>query len=657
MLSVRKFWPFQNKTVLLSLLSAASLLAMVHQFVGAPSLTSDTNSNIIFSPCEYQYQNSSITNTSSILTSLPIRYENLTKTIYICGGTVDLTRISSIIGNDHVLNLTSKKNWFLNADITLMRGATFFINSTDTDWLKINSTAGTAYSIVAKGKSNLVIDHSKITSWNSRSNTEATLGSGKEPRAYLLTRWDGGQMNITNSNLSSLGYIVRDRYGAIMGNTTGVAYFSGRGSIIKDNTISNNYRGFYSSNVSDVTIENNTIHDNYEYGLDPHTGSRNLKIIGNNIYNNGHHGIICSKSCTNVIVERNVSYNNSGHGIMLDQLVANSTVINNKVYNNRFSGIAIWNSSNDIIERNIIYDNTYGMVITGSSHHNRIKDNIIRNSLLNGIYLYDGSTNNILERNTILNSSGSGMYIKDSDTQDNKFMNNNIMGASSYGLKFLNTSNNRLVNNSLFNNKPYDYYSKFYSNNTIIDTIFNNTTLRFFDDTSNIILQNTNNKIVGNNRKASSVAYPTYTSLVISPTRKNVITNTLDMVVIPSSKYVVISSISRNHDTHHNYLSWLQTSPETNIRTKYFIGDLVPNTPFIIQTNGSLWAVRTANSSGFISFIYEGKDTVVEFKVVPAFLALIHVWILVLVIASLVLFIIVKNYRKSKKDKILHHSI
>ncbi len=657
MLSVRKFCPFQNKTVVLGLLSATSLIAMVHQFGGASSFPNDATSNIIFSPCEYQFQNSSSTNTSSILTSLPMRYENLTKTIYVCGGTVDLSRISSVIGNDHVLNLTSKKNWFLNADITLMRGATFFINSTDTDWLKINSTAGTAYSIVARGKSNLVIDHSKITSWNSTSNTEATLGSGKEPRAFLLNRWDGGQMNITNSNLSSLGYIVRDRYGAIMGNTSGVAYFAGHGSIIKNNTISNNFRGFYSSNVSEVTIENNSIHDNYEYGLDPHTGSRNLKIIGNNIYNNGHHGIICSKSCRNVIVERNVSYNNSGHGIMLDQLVTNSTVNNNKVYNNRFSGIAIWNSTNDIIEHNIIYDNNYGLIITGNSHHNRIKDNIIRNSLLNGIYLYNGSTNNILERNTILNSSDSGMYIKDSDTQANKFMNNNIMAASSYGLKFLNASNNRLINNSLYDNKPYDYYSKFYSNNTIIDTIFNNTTLRFFDNSSNIILENTNNKIVGNNRKAPNIVYPTYSSLLISPTRKNVITNTLDMVVIPSSKYVIISAISRNHDSHNNYISWLQISPETKIRTKYFIGDLVPNTPLIIQTNGSLLAVRTANSSGFISFIYEGKDSVIEFKVVPAFLALIQVWILVLVIVSLVLFIVVKNYRRRKKDKILHHSI
>ena len=79
----------------------------------------------------------------------------------------------------------------------------------------------------------------------------------------------------------------------------------------------------------------------------------------------------------------------------------------------------------------MIYDNTYGLVITGNSHHNRIKDNIIRNSLLNGIYLYDGSTNNIVERNTILKiSSAAGWTFKDSDTQANKFMNNNIMAAS-----------------------------------------------------------------------------------------------------------------------------------------------------------------------------------------------------------------------------------
>ena len=387
------------------------------------SITTDDSTGItgsnVSTPCRIlvpQYENYSDTYATLVLRPLPTHYENLTRTIYVCGGALDLTKLSSIIGDQHLLNLTSKKQWFLNANIWLLKGSTLFINSTDTNWLKINSTGGTAYSIVVKGKSNLVIDHTKISSWDSRSNTEAKLGSGTKPRAYLLIRWDGGQMNITNSDLSSLGYITRDRYGDIMGNKTGIAYFSGAGSILKNNTISFNYRGFYSSNVSSITLQNNTIHNNYEYGLDPHTGSRNLKIIGNNIYNNGHHGIICSKNCNNVIVEENLSYNNSGHGIMLDQLVVNSTVTNNKVYNNKYSGIAIWNSSGDTVRDNLIFDNHYGLIVSSKSHNNIFKNNNIWNSISNGIYLYSNSSNNIFEGNSIINSSNNGIYINDFGT-------------------------------------------------------------------------------------------------------------------------------------------------------------------------------------------------------------------------------------------------
>ena len=235
----------------------------------------------------------------------------------------------------------------------------------------------------------------------------------------------------------------------------------------------------------------------------------------------------------------------------------------------------------------------------------------------------------------------------------NKFLNNRVTASSNYGLKFLNSSSNVLINNSIYGNEPYDYYSKYYSNNMISNTMFNDTILRFFDNSSNLILKNTDNRIVGNNKKIPSLAYPAYTNLMITPISKNVRVNTLDMIVIPSSSHISILSVTKNDNNAEKYLSWVQISPDAKISTKYFIGGLIPNTQYIVQSNGSLSAVRTTNSSGFISFIYDGKELVTEFKARSAVSALVQAWLLILIIVSLVAFFIVTNYRKGKKGRTL----
>ena len=65
---------------------------------------------------------------------------------------VDMTAVNSIINNSKVLNQTSPKNWFLNANISIAKGATLFINSSDTDWLKINSTTTGTGSVASPSK-------------------------------------------------------------------------------------------------------------------------------------------------------------------------------------------------------------------------------------------------------------------------------------------------------------------------------------------------------------------------------------------------------------------------------------------------------------------------------------------------------------------------
>ena len=52
------------------------------------------------------------------------------------------------------------------------------------------------------------------------------------------------------------------------------------------------------------------MHDNHQYGFDPHDDSDYLTIANNEVYNNVNHGIIASKRCNNdVKIYENEVYN------------------------------------------------------------------------------------------------------------------------------------------------------------------------------------------------------------------------------------------------------------------------------------------------------------------------------------------------------------
>lgn len=584
--------------------------------------------------------------------SFCVNYDNRTMTINICGGKMDMTALHSIINNSTILNQTSPKNWFLNANILIAKGATLFVNSTDTDWLKINSTAGTAYSISTKG--NLLIDNTKISSWNFTNKSDTLLNSKAQPRGYLVVPWDGtGHMNITNSNLSYLGYDGGT-------NTWGISYYAGDGSIISNNSFSFNYRGFHASDdASNIMLVNNTINNSYQHGILAHINSTNLQIYNNAIHNNANHGVFCSELCKNILMKNNSVYNNTGNGIFLNRLTVGSEIENNTIYHNGDSGIRVSNSSRNVIANNTIEGNSFGVIITQSSYNNSIHHNMIKGSDLNGIYLYENSNDNTFKNNTIIESIGNGIYVQGKGTSNNTFIKNNVTRGSSYGIQFFNASNNILLDNTIYNNSNYNYYGKSGSINTIIDTPFNNATLRFFDDQSRFILQYTDNKIIGvSNKKIINTVYPTNTTLLIKPFSKSIILDTYDMSVIPSSNHVNITASTNDFKSNEKYKKWSEISPPgLPITTKYMIGGFEPNTQISINVNGSFWNAYTSNSSGYITFLYDGYYTLKQFEAEannkPALAAIL--FLVIIVIGLAILFVIFKQ--RKRMNKTLKHNI
>ena len=181
-----------------------------------------------------------------------VQYDSLAKSITIACNFANLSQVDKVLKNPNVLKKDGQGVWVLNANLTIANDANFVIDSNDTKWLKINSTTGRdVHHIYVKG--NLKIDSVKISSWNTSSSDYAKTDINT-PRASIIILPKGtGMTNIFNSEIAYLGD----------GNTSrgqGLSYWSGNGSVIRNNTIHHMYYGFYSEPIGNITIENNTVH-------------------------------------------------------------------------------------------------------------------------------------------------------------------------------------------------------------------------------------------------------------------------------------------------------------------------------------------------------------------------------------------------------------
>src|SRR5918995_371754 len=274
-------------------------------------------------------------------------YDLPSRTINVCGGVVSLDTINKILRDPSLLNNTADKIWFLNANISVLDGATLSISANDTKWLKINSTFPTdAYSIISRG--NLIINDTKISSWNTTRNQEAALRDFNTPRGYIaLLPGANGQLNITNSNLTHLGF--NGGQGA-----WGVSYYSGEGSIIENNNLSSNFRPLYfGQNASNILVSGNIVNDNTQNGITIY-GSSNINILGNEIRDNGLQGIACLFQCNTIAAKNNGIYNNARDGIRFDKNTINSLLQYNLIHDNNQSGIAVRNSSFNTVTSNTL---------------------------------------------------------------------------------------------------------------------------------------------------------------------------------------------------------------------------------------------------------------------------------------------------------------
>jgi mannuronan 5-epimerase len=363
-----------------------------------------------------------------------ITYDSDTNIITITCEDVNLTDIDNEIRNPDILHKESTDGiWLLNAGIVIEQGASLYINSTDTSWLKIVAprfTETTNTGEDGNGEENhiskangievlgsLEIDSIIMTSWDVSANSyafnegkrnlvgteyEVNLGS---PRPFISVEWEAtGTTDITNSEIAYLGY----EGGVGGGPVVGLTYFGGDGSILRNNNIHHLYFAFYSNGVGNITIENNHIHNSSYYALDPHTGTHDMIIRNNTVNDNGSIDIICSLDCYNILIENNTVSNNTKMGIMFSRNMFDSVARNN-VVSNEEQGIVISESHNNEIYNNTVMSSDQGINVDPESNDNKIYNNILEDipNKPNALFLEEGAAGqNSLYSNKLVDSHG-----------------------------------------------------------------------------------------------------------------------------------------------------------------------------------------------------------------------------------------------------------
>jgi len=336
--------------------------------------------------------------------------------------------------------------WLLKASIVVGATAKLDITSATVAWLRMESPPIHAIKIMPRRGGHLLIDGIKLTSWDSTINAvDENITNG---RAYLLA-FEGGRMDILRSEVAYLGWETGEPSGLSWRKRLNSADpTTGATGRLEDSLIHHNFYGMYSYEAYGITILRNQVYENLGYGIDPHDDSRGLEIAYNRVYKNGNHGIILSRLCQDNTIHHNEVYDNALHGIMLDRGSNNNTVSDNVVYNNN-DGIAIFQSSDNLIQNNYVHHNRRGMRINatydlgdpydGLSNNNQIVNNRIEDSLEHGLYFYARADRNIITGNTILRSGVNGVYIKSGGNRlENNLIQDGVTGITILGGEYLN---------------------------------------------------------------------------------------------------------------------------------------------------------------------------------------------------------------------------
>jgi parallel beta-helix repeat protein len=364
--------------------------------------------------------------------------------IVLSGGqNVTLPALSAKLDDPALLREVAPGEWLLGKTIEINQGASLKIAAPTVRWLKLRSDDGGFVSIKSFG-GGIDINGSCVTSWNEPKGTadEEYLNG----RSFLLAR-DGAQMTIDRAELHYLGFGDVESYGLSWRT-------EGSGGHLTNSLVTHLYFGMYSFDVGGLTITDNEVRDNVQYGIDPHTGSHNLTIERNIVHDNGKHGIILAEDCTDSVIRDNVVYRNQHHGIVLYLHSDRNLVEGNESFGNAAQGINVNEASNNIVRGNRVYDNTEsGIGIGQTAKDNVVQGNDVRGNKQDGLRLVSEASQTDVRDNVIGENKRYGVYV---DSDGPFAMAGNTIWANKTGVMLKGTPTDPSSGNSIFNNQEMD---------------------------------------------------------------------------------------------------------------------------------------------------------------------------------------------------------
>ena len=305
----------------------------------------------------------------------------------------------------------------------------------DLGYLKIAGANG----IIVNGK--IQIDGVKMTSWDTSTDDVIDQNmNGNISRGYIQFAASEGA-EIMNSEFGYLGYQDLGKRGFDLFGDGGASH----DMEIRGNMFHHMWRAFYSKGAYNVTIDGNEFHHNVNYGVDPHSGTHDIKITNNWIHDDPI-GIICSLDCYHILIEGNEIYNNTKTGIFFSRGMQDSIARNNHIYNS-----------------------TSGIILSESAN-NQIYNNKIEAATSEGLLLFNPAE-------------------PDEGLTENNLVHNNTISNSPVGINATSSHSNILGNNTFSNITSSEYRLTRNSNLRIIEQYFDNTSITPGNDsgTSNTV--------------------------------------------------------------------------------------------------------------------------------------------------------------------------
>ena len=297
----------------------------------------------------------------------------------LLAGRVDLPSLAEALARDGRPDILARRDgaWLLTRTLTVRRGASLEVGKAT---LRLLSEPRRFAGLEARGGRLEILD-STVTSWSATAGRpDAEVGDG---RAWVLAR-DGSVLDVRNSRMELLGYDRAERYGVSWRTRT-------TSGTIHRSVFAGNFYGAYMHGIAAMRVTDSVIERSHRYGLDPHSGTRNLQIENNVFRHNGKHGMILAVGCSNATVRGNRSYGNAGHGIVVFEGSNDVTLTGNEVHDNKMSGIDVNNSQRLRLTGNVVHGNDIGLHVHGRSRSVVADGNRLTANRVDGLRVASGA--------------------------------------------------------------------------------------------------------------------------------------------------------------------------------------------------------------------------------------------------------------------------